>query len=478
MTSIQQLRGTALAFGLRWRVLRDVEGGDTSAEVLELIGVGGNSRYGVRLNSVADQRAQAFVGFVQEPVPRGASKAVSAAAWLAARSSAQQTLFVGEIAPSLTWIALINADGVVDAETDVVVATDAAPALADHVLNRVLRDAGMVPVSVIVGEAETVEAISLLRDNAVGYSIASLADVLSGPAPAGARIKLLNGVSRPTWIELAVTAAVFLLGAASWAGWSAYSAKKADEEAQAAAMASAQNALAAHTERERNMDAAVAAELLKDTATPVPSAIIAGCLALAERVGNQVAGWDVREVACDAAGNSRVGWQLARGVGGTVSVLESAVREVLDAGVIQGDRPDQAVTQVKGVAAETLAPRAGLTRQQLPRSGPFALVANATLQEFAFANGGRNGLTPAATKSIRFKDPTISDKSKQWQEVPPERSYKAGTATMNGDQLYQLNLAGSLFDAPVYSVKTIKVRPSADGRFPWTVEVIYVVSNS
>jgi hypothetical protein len=238
------------------------------------------------------------------------------------------------------------------------------------------------------------------------------------------------------------------------------------------------------TERLENMAQlriaqAVQNQIRTDTATPDPMHVIRACVNQVARAGLSIGGWSVSRVSCDANSGAASVTVDNRGPGsmdlGTNASLMRAVEE----------RGWTATLPLQGVSATVALPavdvpavRAPIKVEQLPLAIDYQRNFATTFQ---LANLGDRQLQAILgefkDRGIIYVDPAMdtSQDPTRFKPVPPEKSYRTGTFSVQGNNLWSID--SIRFDQPYLKLEAIEVTVSA-GNYQWRMNGAYYVSNS
>lgn len=450
--AIVSLNGRRYAFGLKWQPFKGLPGVEQRAEAATMLRAQ-RARQGVIFDNAGRPVLGGLVGDA-----RGRGTIFSAAVALAARD--KRTLVVAGLGEGNFWICQAGGS-TINPATDIIVPENVAKEEIRKLYTSLMSRGG--DVAMYVTRDLTFDGAGLSAAERV-----SLEEIFAAPPPPNAELEQLGGRSRRE-IVIVAAASLFVVGALGhWAlEW------KDKRDAALAALRADQQRMNIQVdvgrEREAAIDTAVLRSLQDDTKSPLPSSLIARCVAAADALGDYPGGWLSMSIRCDSVsptatatlglrsndaatlGDPATLHSFARAYGASASVAPS----LRDASV---NVPLMALDDREPLAATSALPH----MLEFQEHEGTALVQRArVLPSFTFAAG------EFVIKKITFTEVDPATKQVQQSPVPDDRAYREATITIEAASLGDLPIAQ--LDAPHARLDRLEIfRTNAGRRFTAT----------
>lgn len=428
-----------------------------------------NARFGLILELEIETPQ---LGLLTGTPPANAGQLVSAAAWAAECYRESRMLYIESVGPERWWI-LAVAKGKIDPRTDQVLPTDQAVERIDSIIG----DSFGEPIPIYVGSEDAPSSHLIERRGFDRQSFAEL--VRSTPVRAQLKLKQLQGVTKAqTALVASLAIALVVIGLGGYA-LKRHREQVAFEEEQARAIARDAEMARMKSLTEIRIAQAVQEAMTADTATLPPDALLKGCTEALDLYGSDLVGWRVDRATCAMDGSKlELHVMLQFGATGQLSTNTALADFARARGLEVGFDLNSHAATIAVPIKPTMA-RAALKQGELPRAGEVIEKLPTRLQMLQQATSTVTAnVNTAADRGIVFKDP-----AKEGQEgaaamspVPPARSYRKGTFTLTGRELWQIRSL-KLDDYPFVSLTRFEMLPVGNGAVTWNLEATYVTSS-
>ena len=479
MVSATEQRALPIRVGLHtvlvnvpWQETTGERDKNKAKEEVRRLALDWKARYVYVHESLDGRRA---VGRIPGNAKRAVASAPALAPWLAFVCT-KRTLIIHAMPNDEFYVLELLGAGEFNRLSDRVLIERDATKLIDQLLNEADRQRqahGDAFELLISGDPPS--ASYMMKRVAESTRAVALSELLAGKTPpATALPRQVQGLTPPQQIWILCAIAGVIAAGIAW-GYAANEATKRKQAADLqAAQAQAQFEAQLPSLRAARIYAAVKRSLEETTTVPAPGALIRRCVAAAERVGNNQAGWMVASVECDSLRPTvTVAFRRGQDSVGTNVSLTSWTETVF------GRRPTLDVSGMNAalsVDAPLPEPRAAVLLRDLPSNDRILLELVTRLQAVAIAvENLAHNVTPASLVTLSYIDP---DKERQpsptgevTSPVPAEQGYMAGMWSLSGsDNLVPTSMN---LDWPWLTLQKMTINLDSNGATTWRLEGTY-----